>query len=134
MNRKKFIKNSLLASGSILLPNSILAFGTEMQKANNTSYRFLSVPNPNRFKLANNGTKFFESSLSIMGNRLKLDLGRKYFVSENTNGFATPCLLQMQDTEHWAFVPELYKDQKVNGFIVKMCDGLPCEETKIFTH
>jgi hypothetical protein len=128
MDRKRFLKNSLLVSGAALLPNALWAFGKK------TGSKFVSIPNLKRFKVAANGAKFFETQLSVLKSSSKQKLNRKYFISEDADGYGTPTLLEANNEESFVFIPELYDGDKHNGFIVKLCaDGL-CEETKIFTH
>ncbi|CAF2145263.1 unnamed protein product [Rotaria magnacalcarata] len=134
MNRKKFIKNSLLASGTFLLPNAIWAFNKNYNVGTKDQNKFVSKPNLKRFKVSEIGTKFFETELSILKSQANLQLHRKYFISENINGICTPTLLETNNKENLVFIPELYKDKKHNGFIVKVCENGLCEETKIFTH
>lgn len=133
MDRRKFVKNSLLGTGTILLSNAVWAVDGNNHLPNIRN-RFLSVPNLKRFKVSDSGTRFFETELSIVKIKSKLKLHRKYFISENIEGYGTPTLLENSKGDGFIFVPELYKDNRHNGFIVKMsADGL-CEETKIFTH
>lgn len=128
MNRKGFIKTGLVATGTILLPNPIWSFGQ------GGANKFLSAPNPKRFKVSDNGIKFFETELSVVKNRSAVKLERKYFIAEDVNGLGTPTLLENEQQESFVFIPELYTGNKYNGYIVKLCtDGL-CEENKIFTH
>ena len=134
MHRKDFIKNSLLATGTILLPNAIWALDKKLHPSVKSLNKFISKPNLNRFKVSQMGTKFFETELSIQKKMGVLNLNRKYFISENISGISTPTLLETNNKESLVFIPELYDGNKHNGFIVKVCaDGL-CEETKIFTH
>lgn len=134
MNRKNFIKNSILASGAVLLPNSIWAFDKNIPVENRNLNKFISKPNLERFKVSETGTKFFETELSILKSDANLKLHRKFFISENIEGVCTPTLLETNHKESLVFIPELYKDKKNNGFIVKVCENGLCEETKIFTH
>lgn len=134
MDRKDFLRNSLLATGAILLPNAIWAFDKNFNVENTSLNKFLASPNLKRFKVSELGTKFFETELSIIKHKTNFKLHRKFFVSENTNGVCTPTLLETDRKESLVFIPELYKDKKQNGFIVKVCENGLCEETKIFTH
>ena len=134
MKRKHFIKNSLLAAGTVFLPNALWALGKDFNDKIATSNKFVSKPNLKRFKVAENGTKFFETELGILNAENTLKLNRKYFISENIQGISTPTLLQTDQNESWVFIPELYQDKKHNGFMVKICENGICEETKIFTH
>ena len=92
MHRKDFIKNSLLATGTILLPNAIWALDKKLNPATKSLNRFISKPNLNRFKVSQMGIKFFETELSIQKPEAVLNLQRKYFISENINGICTPTL------------------------------------------
>jgi len=134
MKRKHFLQNSLLATGAILLPNAIWAFDKKIGVASKSVNKFVSLPNLKRFKISETGTKFFETELSIVKPNANFKLHRKYFISENTAGISTPALLETNKNESFVFIPELYKDKKCNGFIVKICENGLCEETKIFTH
>lgn len=134
MDRKEFLRNSLLVTGAILLPNAIWAFDKNFNAENRNLNKFLSKPNLKRFKVSEHGTKFFETELSIIKSKTDFKLHRKFFISENTNGICTPTLLETDRKESLVFIPELYKDKKHNGFIVKICENGICEETKIFTH
>jgi hypothetical protein len=134
MNRKEFLKNSLLATGALLLPNAVWAFDKSSNVEQKNLNKFLSKPNLERFKISEIGIKFFETELSIQKNKTNLKLHKKYFISENINGISTPTLLETNNNESLVFIPELYKDNKHNGFIVKVCKNGLCEETKIFTH
>lgn len=75
------------------------------------------------------GTKFFETELSIVKSNKNFNLHRKFFVSESIAGIATPTLLDTISNESLVFIPELYKDKKHNGYIVKVCENGLCEET-----
>ena len=134
MHRKDFLKNSLLATGTILLPNAIWAFEKKINPAVKSLNKFISKANLNRFKVSQTGTKFFETELSIQKPKAVLNLNRKYFISENITGICTPTLLETNNTESLIFISELYDRNKHNGFIVKVCEDGLCEETKIFTH
>jgi hypothetical protein len=134
MDRKEFLRNSLLATGAILLPNAIWAFDKNFNAENRSLNKFVSKPNLKRFKVSELGTKFFETELSIIKSKTDFKLHRKFFISENTNGICTPTLLETERKKSLVFIPELYKDEKHNGFIVKICENGICEETKIFTH
>jgi hypothetical protein len=134
MNRKHFLKNSFLATGAVLLPNAIWAFDKNNAIADKDLNKFISKPNLKRFKISTIGTKFFETELSIAKSESNLSLARKYFISENIKGIATPALLETANKESFVFIPELYQDKKLNGFMVKVCENGICEETKIFTH
>lgn len=134
MDRKEFLRNSLLATGAILLPNAIWAFENNFSIENRSLKKFVSKPNLNRFKVSELGTKFFETKLSIIKSKADFKLHRKFFISENINGICTPTLLETNRKGSLVFIPELYKDKKHNGFIVKVCENGICEETKIFTH
>jgi hypothetical protein len=134
MDRKEFLKNSLLATGAILLPNAIWAFEKNFNAENRSLNKFVSKPNLKRFKVSELGTKFFETELSIIKPKTDFKLHRKFFISENLNGICTPTLLETERKESLVFIPELYKDKKHNGFIVKVCEEGLCEETKIYTH
>lgn len=134
MNRKTFIKNSLLATGAILLPNAIWAIDENFNVTTKGLNKFISKPNLKRYKISENGIKFFETELSIQKNQTALKLNRKYFVSENVAGICTPTLLEATNQENFVFIPELYNENKINGFIVKVCENGICEEQKIFTH
>lgn len=131
MDRKEFLRNSLLATGAILLPSAVWALDKNFT-ANKNLLKFISKPNLKRFKVSKIGTKFFETDLVIVKNKTNLNLNRKYFVSENIKGIFTPTLLA--SSENLIFIPELYKDNLHNGYIVKVCEDGICEETKIFTH
>lgn len=134
MDRKDFIKNSLFATGAILLPNAIWAFEENFNVGEVNSNKFVAVPNFKRFKLSGDGIKFFETELSIFKSDSLIKLHRKYFISESTVGFCTPVLLETSSKEHYVFIPELYEEKKHNGFIIKICENGLCEETKVFTH
>ncbi|MBD8081305.1 hypothetical protein [Chryseobacterium caseinilyticum] len=134
MNRKEFIKNSMMATGTFLLPNSIWASDKSFKFNPDISNKFSAKPNLKRFKISESGTKFFETELSINKSNVIVNLHRKFFISENTNGICTPALLQTDKKEHLIFIPELYQDKKHNGFIVKLCENGLCEETKVFIH
>ena len=134
MHRKDFLKNSLLATGTILLPNAIWALDKKLNPTAKSFNKFISKPNLNRFKVSQMGTKFFETELSIQKNKAVLNLNRKYFISENITGICTPTLLETNNKESLIFIPELYNGNKHNGLIVKVCENGLCEETKIFTH
>ena len=134
MDRKEFLRNSLLATGAILLPNAIWAFDKNFNAKNRSLNKFVSKPNLKRFKASELGTKFFETELSIIKPKTDFKLHRKFFISENLNGICTPTLLETHSKESFVFIPELYKDKKHNGFIVKVCENGLCEETKVFTH
>lgn len=134
MDRKDFIKNSLLATGVILLPNAIWAFEKNFNVDTKSMNKFVSTPNLKRFKVSDIGTKFFETELSIVKTTANVNLHRKYFISENIKGICTPALLETDHDESLVFVPELYKDNKHNGFIVKVRENGLCEEIKIFAH
>ena len=134
MDRKEFLRNSLFATGTILLPNAIWAFDKNFNAKNRRLNKFVSKPNLKRFKVSELGTKFFETDLRIIKSKTDFKLHRKFFISENTNGICTPTLLETDHKESLVFIPELYKDKKHNGFIIKICKNGICEETKIFTH
>ena len=134
MDRKEFLRNSLIATGAILLPNAIWAFDKNFNAKNRSLNKFVSKPNLKCFKISELGTKFFETELSIIKHKTDFKLHRKFFISENINGICTPTLLETNNNERLVFIPELYKDNKHNGFIVKICENDLCEETKIFTH
>ena len=134
MHRKDFIKNSLLATGTILLPNAIWAFDKKVNPAAKNLNKFISKPNLNRFKVSQMGTKFFETELSIQKPQGIFKLNRKYFISENITGICTPTLLEINNKESLVFIPELYNGNKHNGYVVKVYANGLCEETKIFTH
>jgi hypothetical protein len=134
MDRKNFIKNSLLATGAILLSNAIWAFDKKTNVVTKDLNSFVSKPNLSRFKVSEMGTKFFETELSIVKAKTNFNLHRKFFVSEDIKGMCTPTLLETNNKESLVFIPELYKDKKHNGFIVTVCENGLCEETKIFTH
>ena len=134
MDRKEFLRNSLLVTGAILLPNAIWAFDKNFNAENRSLNKFVSKPNLKRFKVSELGTKFFETELSIIKSKTDFKLHRKFFISENINGICTPTLLETSRKESLVFIPELYQDKKHNGFIVKVCENGICEETKIFTH
>lgn len=134
MDRKEFLRNGLLATGAVLLPNAIWAFKKNFNVENRNLNKFVSKPNLHRFKVSELGIKFFETELNIFKNNSKFKLIRKYFVSECTKGLCTPTLLETNKKESFVFIPELYKENKHNGFIVKVCENGICEEQKIFTH
>lgn len=134
MDRKDFIKNSFLAAGAVLLPNAVWAFDKNSAGSAADANKFVSIANLRRFKRAENGLRFFETELNISKPKTFLKLHRKYFISENTAGICTPALLETWNKENLVFIPELYRDKKYNGFIIKVCENGLCEETMIFSH
>jgi hypothetical protein len=84
MRRKDFLKNTLLTTGAILLPNAIWPFDKSLDLVADAGNSFVSVPNLKRFKISSIGTKFFETELSILKSNSKLSLFRKYFISANS--------------------------------------------------
>jgi hypothetical protein len=112
MDRKEFLKNSLLATGAILLPNAIWAFDKNFNVENRSLNKFVSKPNLKRFKISESGTKFFETELNILKPKANFQLHRKFFISENTSGICTPTLLETDSKESLVFIPEYYTKTK----------------------
>jgi hypothetical protein len=134
MKRKSFIKKSILASGAFLLPNTIWASKETLNITAKGKSQFIGAPNLNKYKISGRGIQFFETELSISKLDQTLNLHRKFFISENTKGIGTPALLETQDRSNFIFIPELYKDDKYNGFFITLGADGECTEEKIFTH
>jgi len=129
--------NTLLASAENTFSKRFSKSRNDFQNLNettNSKTQLISNTNFNKFKISDFGTKFFETDLVIKKANLDYKLLKKYFISESTNGICTPSLLETNQKENLIFIPELYKDKKHNGYIVKVDKNGHCEETKIFTH
>ncbi|NQX43253.1 hypothetical protein SAMN05421820_11613 [Pedobacter steynii] len=116
-----------MTTGVALVPNEIWALDKSFNVGIKSLNKFVSKSNLKRFKISDIGTKFFETELSIVKPTTNFSLHRKYFISENIKVICTPTLLETDNNESLVFIPELYKDKKHNGFIVKVCENGWCE-------
>ena len=120
MKRRNFIKTSLLGSSVFFIPNVVMALdqkSMQAAKSHSVDQKFFTIPDFEDFKHNLDGTIFYNTKIGFLDhNNQPVFLPETFYITNNTLGYGTPTLYYDQ-TNHYVFVSELYKDYKMNGHI-----------------
>lgn len=119
MNRRKFIKSTLLGASAFFVPNAVLAFGrkSNLEKTLDPKETFFVQPDLKDYKFDADGTAFFQTKIGFRLNETKnVFLPKEFRVSHERNGYGTPAFYS-DGRKQFVFISELFTGSKMNGWI-----------------
>lgn len=134
MNRRKFLKSTLLTASTVFIPNAVLAFGEKTPKSLNPKETFFIQPNLKDYKFNTDGTAFFQTKIGFRLDESKnVFLPNEFRITHEENGYGTPAFYS-NGNQQYVFVSELFLGSKMNGWIYEFNEQQGFTAHRAFQH
>lgn len=136
MNRRRFIKSTLLGASAFFIPNAVLAFDekSKIDKRLDARSTFFTQPNLRDYKFNSDGTAFFQTKVGFrLSEAQTVFLPKEFRITHEQNGYGAPAFYS-SGKKQYVFVSELFADSKMNGWIYEFDEGQGFTAHRAYQH